>query len=86
MVVALLVLTLLGAVLAPIGVGIIVLAISGLWLIVDAFRISGWVDDHNADLIRSIHNGGPIRQREPLIRGDRNDSAGKRSAFRPPLI
>jgi TM2 domain-containing membrane protein YozV len=84
--VALMVLTLLGAVLAPVGVGFILLAISGLWLIVDAFRISGWVDDHNADLIRRIRHGGSTRQHEPLIRGGRRGDATGHPGFRPPII
>jgi TM2 domain-containing membrane protein YozV len=45
--VAILLLTIFGWILAIVGVGLVFLAIVGIWVLVDAFLIPGWARDHN---------------------------------------
>ncbi|MCS0495864.1 TM2 domain-containing protein [Ancylobacter mangrovi] len=45
--VAQLLLTVAGVILAAAGVGLVLLAIVGIWVLVDAFLIPGWIAGHN---------------------------------------
>ncbi|WP_198018864.1 TM2 domain-containing protein [Azorhizobium doebereinerae] len=45
--IAILLLTIAGAALAVVGVGLVFLAVAGIWVLVDAFLIPGWIRNHN---------------------------------------
>jgi TM2 domain-containing membrane protein YozV len=53
--VAQLLLTLIGAVLAVVIIGFFLLAIVGVWLLVDLFLIPGMVQNHNMQLIERLN-------------------------------
>lgn len=59
---AILALVVLGWLTALVGIGLLFLAIAGVWLIVDAFLIPGWVSRHNALLIAQLDSGRPPEQ------------------------
>jgi len=52
--VAQLILTLIGAITAIIGIGFVLLFIVGIWMLVDAFLIPGIVRNHNIQLAQSV--------------------------------
>lgn len=52
--IAQLVLLIVGIVLAPIGIGLILLVPLGIWVLVDAFLIPGWIRLQNVALAQSI--------------------------------
>lgn len=52
--VAILLLTLVGAVTLVVGVGLFLLLISGIWLIVDAFLIPGMIQKHKDEVRRRL--------------------------------
>lgn len=52
--VLMLVIMVLSALLTLILIGWIGIAIVAIWLLVDAFRIPGWVRDHNTKVMQSI--------------------------------
>ena len=45
--IAILLLTIFGILLASIGVGLLLLVIAGIWVLVDAFLIPGWIRNYN---------------------------------------
>lgn len=55
--VAMLALTVLGIGLSVIGVGLVLLAAVGIWAIVDAFLIPGWIRTANMRLATSLSTG-----------------------------
>ena len=48
---AICVLTILGAVLSVVGIGVFILIVPAFWVVIDLFLIPGMVQDYNADLI-----------------------------------
>lgn len=52
--VAILLLTISGAVLSVVGVGFIMLAVVGIWVLVDAFLIPGWISNYNNLLVHQL--------------------------------
>jgi TM2 domain-containing membrane protein YozV len=52
--IAQLALLIVGAVTSAIGVGLFLLAALGVWALVDAFLIPGWVGEHNNRLATSL--------------------------------
>lgn len=54
--VAILALTVIGVLLASIGIGIFLLAVVGIWVIVDAFLIPGWIRNTNTLLATTLTN------------------------------
>lgn len=52
--VAILLLTIFGAALSVIGVGFLLLAIMGIWVLVDAFLIPGWISACNNLLVHQL--------------------------------
>jgi len=60
--VAILVLTGLGILLSFVGVGVFLLAVVGIWVLVDAFLIPGWIRAKNTLLAASLSGGGVLPQ------------------------
>ena len=58
--IAILALTLLGALLSLLGVGVIMLAVAVIWVLVDAFLIPGWVRNKNTLLATSLANNAGL--------------------------
>ena len=56
--VAILVINILGWLTIIAGIGFLFLAIVGVWLIVDAFLIPGWIRTHNTMLMAKLSGGG----------------------------
>ena len=54
--IAILALTIIGALLASVGIGIFLLAIVGIWVLVDAFLIPGWIRNTNTLLATMLTN------------------------------
>lgn len=55
--IAMLVLTVLGVILSIVGVGFLLLFAVGIWAIVDAFLIPGWIRNTNMLLATALSNG-----------------------------
>ncbi|WP_241049332.1 TM2 domain-containing protein [Achromobacter xylosoxidans] len=55
--VAMLALTIVGIALSVIGVGLVLLAAVGVWAIVDAFLIPGWIRSTNMRLAATLSTG-----------------------------
>jgi len=60
--VAILVLTGLGILLSFVGVGVFLLAVVGIWVLVDAFLIPGWIRAKNTLLAASLSGSGVVPQ------------------------
>ncbi|USY27136.1 TM2 domain-containing protein [Alcaligenes sp. 1735tsa3] len=58
--IAILVLTILGALLSVMGVGLIMLGVALVWVLVDAFLIPGWVRNKNTLLATSLSNNAGL--------------------------
>lgn len=56
--VGILLLWLLGWATVLVGVGVFFLVIAGLWVLIDAFLIPGWVKTHNMMLMAKLSGGG----------------------------
>jgi TM2 domain-containing membrane protein YozV len=54
-----LLLTVLGIATAFIGVGLIFIVVVGLWVLIDAFLIPGWIRNYNTNLITKLGGAGP---------------------------
>jgi TM2 domain-containing membrane protein YozV len=52
--IAQLALLIVGAATSPIGIGLFLLGALGIWILVDAFLIPGWVGEHNNRLASSL--------------------------------
>jgi len=61
--IVLLVLTLLGVLLSFIGIGGFLLMVVGIWVIVDAFLIPGWIRRQNTQLATSLASGQALPPR-----------------------
>lgn len=55
--IAMLALTIAGIALSVIGVGLVLLAAVGIWVIVDAFLIPGWIRNTNMRLAATLSTG-----------------------------
>jgi TM2 domain-containing membrane protein YozV len=55
--IAMLILTVLGVILSIVGVGFLLLFAVGVWAIVDAFLIPGWIRNTNMLLAATLSNG-----------------------------
>ncbi|WYX49382.1 TM2 domain-containing protein [Achromobacter xylosoxidans] len=55
--IAMLALTIVGIALSVIGVGLVLLAAVGIWVIVDAFLIPGWIRNTNMRLAATLSTG-----------------------------
>lgn len=55
--VAILLLTIAGVLLSFFGVGLILLGVVGIWVLVDAFLIPGWIRNNNTVLATSLAGG-----------------------------
>ncbi|MGE6917616.1 TM2 domain-containing protein [Achromobacter kerstersii] len=55
--IAMLILTILGVVLSIVGVGFLMLFAVGIWAIIDAFLIPGWIRNTNMLLATTLSNG-----------------------------
>lgn len=60
--IAMLALTVIGVILAFVGVGLILLAVVGIWALVDAFLIPGWIRNTNTLLATTLSTGGVLPQ------------------------
>jgi TM2 domain-containing membrane protein YozV len=60
--VAILALSILGVLLTFVGVGVFLLAIVGIWVIVDAFLIPGWIRNANTLLATTLTNNNALPQ------------------------
>jgi TM2 domain-containing membrane protein YozV len=49
-----LLLLILGLLTAALGIGMLFLVVLGIWVIVDAFLIPGWITVHNTNLARGL--------------------------------
>lgn len=58
--IAILAMTIIGALLVMVGVGLILLAIVGIWVLVDAFLIPGWIRNKNTLLATTLSNNGVL--------------------------
>lgn len=58
--IAILALTLLGLLLSMVGIGLFLLAIVGIWVLVDAFLIPGWIRNRNTLLATTLSNNGVL--------------------------
>ncbi|CAP41293.1 TM2 domain-containing protein [Bordetella petrii] len=56
--IAIIALTIIGVLLSVVGVGFFLLFIVGIWVIVDAFLIPGWIRNSNTLLVATLSNGG----------------------------
>lgn len=56
----LLAITLLGVLLSAVGIGFFFLAITGIWVLIDAFLIPGWIRNKNTLLAASLSNTGSL--------------------------
>jgi TM2 domain-containing membrane protein YozV len=52
--VGLMVLNLFGWLTLSVYIGFLILAVVGIWLIIDAIRLNGWVTERNAQLMNSL--------------------------------
>lgn len=59
--IAMLVLAILGAVTLPIGVGLLLLAVLGIWMLVDLFLIPGMVNKQRDEMRRMLQSEYTIR-------------------------
>jgi TM2 domain-containing membrane protein YozV len=55
--IAILALTIIGIISSFIGIGLILLLIMGIWVLVDAFLIPGWIRNNNTVLATSLASG-----------------------------
>lgn len=55
--IAMLALTILGVILSIVGVGFVLLIAVGIWTLVDAFLIPGWIRTKNMLLAATLSNG-----------------------------
>lgn len=60
--IGMLILFILGFVLSAVGVGAFLLAVLGIWVIVDAFLIPGWIRKKNTLLATTLSSGGTLPQ------------------------
>lgn len=60
--IAILALTIVGGLLAFAGVGLFLLAIAGIWVLVDAFLIPGWIRNKNTLLATTLSSSGVLPQ------------------------
>lgn len=60
--VAILGLTVLGFILASVGVGLVLLIVVGIWVLVDAFLIPGWIRNMNTLLATTLSTSGSLPQ------------------------
>ncbi|NYT38900.1 NINE protein [Allopusillimonas soli] len=56
------VLAIIGFLTAPIGIGLAILVAVGIWVLVDAFLIPGWIRGMNTKLARALSNGEAVPQ------------------------
>lgn len=56
----LLAITLIGVFLSAVGIGLFFLAITAIWVIIDAFLIPGWIRNKNTLLAASLANSGSL--------------------------
>lgn len=58
--ITLLLITLLGILLSTVGIGVLFLCITAIWVIVDAFLIPGWIRKKNTLLAASLSSSGTL--------------------------